>query len=192
MKRQIFIYLFDGFSDWEIAYLTPEINKSEEFDLVYFSADGNPVSSSGGMVVSVCRSLSQIGIEDVHMLILPGGEAWERGENSAITSFVENLFSKGVDIAAICGATFFLGQLGILDDVKHTSNVLFYLQGVAPSYVGSDKYIDSLAVSDTNIITANGIAPIEFARDIFAKLELHSEVDIEKWFQLFKNGIWSA
>jgi len=32
MKKQIFIFLFDGFSDWEIAYLTSEIQKSEKFD----------------------------------------------------------------------------------------------------------------------------------------------------------------
>ena len=191
MKQQIFIYLFNGFSDWEIAYLTPEINKSEKFDLVYFSADGNPVSSSGGMEVRVDRSLSQINIDDVHMLILPGGEAWERGENGAITSFVAELCAKRVAIAAICGATFFLAQLGILDNVKHTSNVLFYLQGVAPNYVGADQYVDSLAVSDGNIITANGIAPIEFAREVFSMLELHSEKDVERWFQLFKSGIWS-
>ncbi len=33
----MFIFLFDGFSDWEIAYLTPEIKKNNAFDLVYFS-----------------------------------------------------------------------------------------------------------------------------------------------------------
>jgi len=29
MKKKIFIYLFDGYSDWEIAYLTPVLNKSD-------------------------------------------------------------------------------------------------------------------------------------------------------------------
>lgn len=40
-------------------------------------------------------------------------------------------------------------------------------------------------------ITANDIASIEFTREIFAKLELFNSNELEKWFQLFKNGIWS-
>lgn len=28
--QNIYIFLFDGFSDWEIAYLTPELTKSEK------------------------------------------------------------------------------------------------------------------------------------------------------------------
>ena len=29
-NKKIFVFLFNGFSDWEIAYITPEIKKSEE------------------------------------------------------------------------------------------------------------------------------------------------------------------
>ena len=46
-------------------------------------------------------------------------------------------------------------------------------------------------MTDRNIITANGIAPIEFAREIFKTIGLYNNDNIEKWFQLFKNGIWS-
>jgi len=35
------------------------------------------------------------------------------------------------------------------------------------------------------------VAPIEFAREIFEKIELTDKQNIEKWFQLFKHGIWS-
>ncbi len=48
MKRKIFLYLFDGYSDWEIAYLTPELNKSKNHDLIYVSENGNAVKSMGG------------------------------------------------------------------------------------------------------------------------------------------------
>lgn len=43
MKKKIFIYLFDGYSDWEIAYLTPELNKSDFHELIYFTDDGKTV-----------------------------------------------------------------------------------------------------------------------------------------------------
>ena len=190
--KKIAIFLFDGFSDWEIAYLTPEIKKSDEFELIYFSKDGNSVSSMGGLRVSPDISLSEIDTANVHMLILPGGTAWESGGNREIDGLVQNLFTGKTPIAAICGATVYLAEQGLLDNLKHTSNDLNYLKGVAPSYRGEAHYQSSLAVTDKNIITANGISPIEFAVEIFKKIALHSDDDIEKWFQLFKNGVWSG
>jgi len=190
-KKKIFIFLFNGFSDWEIAYLSPEIKKSEEFDLIYFSKDGNPVSSMGGLHVLPDMLLSEINVEDVYMIVLPGGTAWEKGENDEINLLTKTLFDKGKTIAAICAATTYLAKQGFLDHLKHTSNDLYYLKGIAPQYSGESNYINSLAVTDENIITAKGIAPIEFAREIFEKIKLHSTPDIEKWFQLFKNGVWS-
>lgn len=190
-NKKVFIFLFNGFSDWEIAYLSPEIKKSEAFDLIYFSKDGKPVSSMGGLNVLPDMSLSGIDFDDVYMLILPGGTAWEKGENNEINLLVKTLFAERKTIAAICAATTYLGEQGFLDNLKHTSNDLYYLKGIAPNYSGERNYINSLAITDENIITANGIATIEFAREIFEKVKLHSKHDIEKWFQLFKNGIWS-
>jgi len=42
------------------------------------------------------------------------------------------------------------------------------------------------------VITACGIAPIEFAKEIFKAIGLFNEDDLEKWFQLFKYGIWNG
>jgi hypothetical protein len=50
--------------------------------------------------------------------------------------------------------------------------------------------VEEPAVTDKNIITATGTAPVEFAREIFKMLSLMDETKIEEWFQLFKNGIW--
>ena len=191
MKKKIYVFLFDGYSDWEISYLTPEIAKDERFDLVYFSETGNGVTSMGGLQVMPTTSLNELKIEEVKLLILPGGVAWEKREITAINNLVSELFKKGNTIAAICGATFYLGQLGILDNLNHTSNDLSYLKAVVPEYRGQENYQNKLAETDKNIITANGIAPIEFAAEIFKKIKLKPDDEIEKWFQLFKNGIWS-
>ncbi len=126
------------------------------------------------------------------MLILPGGEIWEKQKEENIEKLTLELSKNKTNIAAICGATIFLGQLGLLNKINHTSNDLKYLKSLAPNYKGDDKYQNTFAKTDKNIITANGIAPIEFAREIFKKIELKSEEEIEKWFQLFKNGVWST
>jgi len=191
MKKEICVFLFNGFSDWEISYLTPEINKSEQFDLVYFSKNGDMITSMGGLRVKTTTSIGDLSFEDANMLILPGGEAWEKGDNKEIDKITKHFFETGKPIAAICAATIYLGQLGLLNDLKHTSNDLNYLKQVAPNYSGDEHYHNSLAVTDRNIITANGVAPIEFAREIFKTLGLYDNDTIERWFQLFKNGIWS-
>ena len=189
--KKIFVFLFNGFSDWEISYITPELNKSDKFELCYFSVDGNSVASMGGLQVTPDTSFSEVNIDKIDMLILPGGTAWENGSNEAITPFVKTVIEKGRPIAAICAATVYLGQLGALDKVQHTSNDLNYLKALAPQYKGGENYINSMAVTGGNVITANGISPIEFAREVFKMWELYNDTDLEKWFQLFKNGVWS-
>ena len=190
-KKKIYVFLFDGYSDWEISYLTPEIHKSEKYELIYFSENGNVVTSMGGLQVKPTTTLDKLKFEEIDLLILSGGTAWEKGENKAIQKITADLFKTGKPIAAICAATTSLGQLGILNDLKHTSNDLNYLKSVAPDYAGDENYQSSLAVTDKNIITANGIAPIEFAREIFKLIGLYNDEKIEKWFQLFKNGVWT-
>ena len=116
MKKKIFVFLFDGFSDWEISFLTPEINKSSLFDLVYFSKDGDKVTSMGGLQVSPTTAMDEVKLEDIDVLILPGGTAWEKKENEEIKKLTKEVFEAGKLIAAICAATAFLGQSGLLND----------------------------------------------------------------------------
>ncbi len=189
--KNILIYLFDGFSDWEISYLTPEINKDKRFELCFVSKDGKAIKSMGGLNIQPTHSLVDINIDDIEMLILPGGTAWETGKKIISDELLSDLHKKQVSIAAICAASIYLGKLGLLDNVKHTSNDLNYLKAMAPNYSGEELYQNELAVTGNNIITANGIAPIEFAKEIFNKIELFPEKQIEAWYNLFKHGIWT-
>lgn len=124
-------------------------------------------------------------------LVLPGGTAWEKRAITELDSLPQNVHQAGNPIAAICAATTYLEQLGLLDNLRHTSNDLNYLKEIAPQYRGDAHYQKTLAVSDKQVITANVIATIEFAREIFKTIELHTDDNIEKCFQLFKNGVWA-
>lgn len=189
--KHVYIFLFDGYSDWEISYLTPELFKDEKISLKTFTVNGAAITSMGGLKITPDLSLAQVKSDEVSMLVLPGGTAWEEHKIEEIDQLTARLYQAGQTIAAICAATTYLGEKGYLDSVKHTSNDLDYLKSVAPAYKGEQNYQPALAVTDHQLITANGIAPIEFAAEIFRKLGLHSEATIEKWFQLFKNGVWS-
>ena len=96
----------------------------------------------------------------------------------------------------VLNATTLLADMKLLDSIKHTSNAKSYLNKFCPNYEGQDNYqgqdnyLNPNAISDANIITSSGVAPIEFAREIFRLLKVYDEPTIEKWYQLFKQGIW--
>ena len=48
------------------------------------------------------------------------------------------------------------------------------------------------AVSDQNIITANGTAPLEFAKEVMLALSAASEKAITEWFELHKLGYYNV
>jgi putative intracellular protease/amidase len=190
--KNVYIFLFDGYSDWEISYAAPEIMNSGKYGIKTFSLDGRNVRSMGGLNVYPDMPLAAINPADVAILVLPGGKAWEERILNEIIPFVKNLKKSGIPVAAICGATLFLADIGFLDNVKHTSNAREYLQSMSAVYKGIDKYLDALAVTDDNIITASGIAPVEFASEIFLKLEIYEPAMVEKWYRLFKYGIFDG
>lgn len=79
-----------------------------------------------------------------------------------------------------------LARAGFLDRVHHTSNAAAYLQ--ATGYAGATQYQDVAVVEDGGIITAGATGALEFAAQIFRRLDLYPEAVIESWYQLFKTG----
>lgn len=56
------------------------------------------------------------------LVILPGGFSWQDHRYEEIAQFVKKVMEQEIPIAAICGATVFLGKHGLLDHVKHTGD----------------------------------------------------------------------
>ena len=189
-KSKVYVFIFDGYSDWEPPYAMAEISKSDRYQLLTVAADKKAIRSVGGLTIIPDLSLNELDLSDAAMIILPGGTAWEEKQYREIIPLLEDYIKEEGKIAAICSATTLLADMGVLDTIKHTSNAKFYLQHYVPSYHGGNNYSDEPAVTDKNFITATGTAPVEFAREIFKVLSLMDEAKIEEWFQLFKNGVW--
>ncbi len=135
-NKKVYIFLFDGFADWEISYVTPHLKRSEKYDLATISLNGESATSMGGLQVITDCKLSEIDYENIAMFILPGGDAWERKELQEIRPIVQKLVQTQIPIAAICGATTLLADMKLLDAIKHTSNGKSYLNKFCPNYEG--------------------------------------------------------
>jgi putative intracellular protease/amidase len=195
MQQIVHLYVFPGFADWEPAFATAGIHSRayqrdpDRYEVRTVAAGSGLVHSMGGLALLPDLTLAQLNGADSAMLILPGGDGWDVPDGHAeALKYAGNFIQRGIPVAAICGATAGLARGGWLDGCPHTSNALAYLKGV-PDYQGADHYADAPAVRDPGrLITAAGMAPLEFAREIFAELGLYEEATLEAWYQLFKTG----
>jgi putative intracellular protease/amidase len=193
MKQQtVHMYVFDTLADWEPGYAIAGINNAtfqahpNRYRVATVGAGKAPVVTSGGVTIQPDLALDVLVPEDSAMLILPGGDIWDQGQNTEASELARRFLQAGVPVAAICGATSGLARAGLLDGVKHTSNAREYLQ--ATGYQGAALYQDVPAVTDGNLITAGSTAPIEFAYQIFKKLDIYAGEVLDAWYGLFKTG----
>ncbi|HEX6707829.1 MAG TPA: DJ-1/PfpI family protein [Albitalea sp.] len=195
MPATVHVYVFDGYADWEPAFAMAGIRDPQyqrqpgrwQVQTVG-QRDGVAVRSKGGLAVLPDVAMDALHADDSALLILPGGDSWvdtpelHRGAIDTASHF----FDAGVPVAAICGATAGLARAGWLDDRPHTSNAAAYLKGTG--YQGAAHYRDMPAVRGPGLITAGGMAPLEFAREIFIELGLYDDEVLEAWYQLYKTG----
>ena len=191
MTTQVHVLVFDGFADWEPAYALAELRRRGHYEVIAVGFDAETVTSMGGLRVHPDRALRDVRVEDVLIFIVPGGDLWER-EAAYPRAQLEDLLARvakaGRPIAAICAGTLALARAGLLDDRRHTSNAPSYLSELVPSYRGATKYAPGLAVRDRGVVTASGLGAVDFAREIFAELQLFNADDAALWFDMFKHG----
>jgi len=192
----IHLFVFDTMADWEAAFAVAAIQNPQfqrlpgRYRIVTAGLTREPIMTMGGVRIQPDIALGDISPFTSSMLLLPGGQSWEYGANAAAIAMARRFIAHCVPVAAICAATLALAQAGLLDNRYHTSNAREYL--AASGYRGGRFYRDKPAVSDQGVITASGVAPVDFAREIFEALHLYSHEGLDAWYALFKYGSASA
>ncbi|MGH8173268.1 MAG: DJ-1/PfpI family protein [Rhodanobacteraceae bacterium] len=190
MRNFVYFFVFDGFADWEAALALCEIRRPGDFRVRTVGVERKPVQSMGGLTILPDIALDEIEHERAALFILPGGTAWERGENTDISLQLARLHANGVVIGALCGGVLALAHAGLLDARRHVSNYAGYIDTYVPAYAGAALCdTTALAVTDDRVITAGGVGPIEFAREIIRALGLYDSRDTDAWYRLFKHAV---
>ena len=194
MKKTILFVILQQYADWEAAYITSAINMlcQGQYDIKTVSLSKDFVQSIGVFKVLPDYDISSVP-NDYEALILIGGMTWRNENSKQVKTLVEDCLQKGKILGGICDASAFLATIGALNEVNHTSNDLNDLKQWAGSiYTGEAKYISKQAVRDKNIITANGTATLEFAKEILFALNIASEKSITEWYNFHKLGVYTA
>ncbi|MBC9931239.1 DJ-1/PfpI family protein [Chitinophaga qingshengii] len=185
-QRNCYVYVYDRYSDWEPALAVYGLNNFTDIRVIPFSVDGQPVTSGGNVSVQPQQSLEQAIAADIDLLIIPGGATIAAGaEHEALLPLVRKQLDSGRLLAAICDATVFLGNHGLLDQISHTGNDARVLQMMAPNYKGAAHYIARPAVTAGNLITAAGTAMVPFTKEIYTALGILEQPELAFWFGFF-------
>jgi putative intracellular protease/amidase len=185
MTKSIAVLLVEGFADWEVGPILPAARHYFGAEIVTASLDGNPVRSIGGLKVQPEKRLADLKPTAAQIWILPGSDFWAKGPRAGLSEALQARGRARKPIAAICGATLALGHAGLLDHTAHTSNSLEFLKENLPAYRGQKHYRDSFCVSDNNLITAPGSAPVSFAVEVLRVLAPDQEEMIQGFRQQF-------
>ncbi|AQR94867.1 type 1 glutamine amidotransferase family protein [Clostridium saccharoperbutylacetonicum] len=190
IKNEVLILLTEQWNDWEASYAIAVINSFSDYEVKVktIAVDDIPKKSMGGINAFVDYSINDYqNFNNLAMVILPGGLFWEENDYNEIAEFIKKIMKLQIPVAAICGATTFLCKHGLLNNVKHTGDSLELFKN-QEGYMGEAFYVPAQVVVDNNIITANETAAVEFAYEIFKRLEIGSEDEMEQWYDNFKNG----
>lgn len=194
MKKTILFVILQQYADWEAAYISSAVSMlgQGKYEIKTVSLSKDAVLSIGGFKVLPDYDVTSAP-DDYEALILIGGMTWRSENTQQIKKLAKDCFEKGKIIGGICDASAFLGTAGVLNDVFHTSNDLNDLkQWAGSAYTGEAKYIAKQAIRDKNVITANGTAPMEFAREILSALNVADEGKITDWYNFHKLGFYTA
>lgn len=195
MSNEILYILLPDYAAHEAVYLSQAIASDE------FSMKQNPkyvnkvvaptmeaVRSIGGFRTLPDYSFDTLP-DDYAALVLIGGFGWSMPVAEQVVPIVRQAVENEKPVGAICNAASWMAKQGFLNSVKHTGNGLEQLkQWGGDNYTNTDGYVYAQAVSDKNIVTANGSATLEFAKELLTLLENDTHERIEMYYQFNKQG----
>lgn len=186
--KDVLLLLTDKWADWEASYAIAEVNSVPHYSVKTIALDKESKASIGGIRAEIDLSIEEYtDLKNLAMVILPGGFSWQDNRYEEIAHFIKQVHDQNIPIAAICGATVFLGSHGLLNQVKHTGDSFDFFEA-QDEYKGSSNFLESQVIRDKNIITATETAAVEFAYEIYQLLEIDEPKELEAWYDNFKNG----
>lgn len=191
----VYVYVMDTMADWELSYVMAEIKSkryfkknAKEIQIKTVSLTKEVVHSMGGLAIVPDCSVDEIVVDKENVLLLPGSDKWSEPEHIQILKMAQKYLASGAMVAAICGATVALANMGLLDERKHTSNGAGFLEMFCPAYKGTACYVDEAAVQDKNLITASATGGLMMAKYILDYLDVFQADTLEYWYAYFSTG----
>ncbi len=155
------------------------------YEVKTVGATRESVKSMGGVTILPDVAIDDVSVDDIDLLILPGGDSWTKPEQEGVLELAKQMLEANKLVTAICASTVGLARTGLLDQVEHTSNDLSLLKALAPDYTGENHYRNQPTVTTDNLITANGTASVQFTKAVLEKLGVMTDDVLQAWYDLY-------
>lgn len=175
---KVLFYIYDNMADFEFTWAAHLLGVAGQREVITIAGEKNPIKSKCGIVYQPhARVEEALHFDDIEALIITGG--YTRTPNEALSKLIRTLSEQKKLIASICAGPQFLAHAGILQGRSYTTTLSVWDETLQKEY-GSDPfpregYREQRLVRDGNLITAVGLAFVDFA------------VEICDWFQLFQS-----
>lgn len=162
---KLLMVITDGFEDIE-AIGTLALLRRAQIDVTIAALNNNSARGRYDVKIDELENLSHLNYDSYDGLILPGGPEYLIEEKDPyFLKMVKDFAINGKLIAAICAAPTILGHLGLLKNKKYTC-----FTSMDEDFGGT--YVDTYAITDSNIITGKSAAAvIDFAFEIIKKIK---------------------
>lgn len=195
MKKVLYV-LLPQFAEHELPYLTQPLRSDAmgmkecpKYENKIVAESMEPVVAISGFRVLPDYTFESV-TDDYAALVLIGGFGWQSKVAERVRPLVANAINKGRIVGAICNAASWMASKGFLNNVRHTGNGVEQLQlWGGENYTNAANYINAQAVSDKNIVTANGSGHLDFACEILNLLKNDTPNEIGMYQTFYKMGL---
>lgn len=176
---KILVFIYDNMADFEMTLITYILGTDAKKEIITIAIEDRIVKSLSGLEYKPKKLVSEVLEEDAEALIIPGG--WYGEVEDVLITLIKNLYNEKKLLGAICAAPRFLAKAGILNEVKYTTSLSNWADSEREKFKDindpfpRENFIAERVVKDKNVITAVGIAFIDFT------------IEICDWFNLFKD-----
>lgn len=168
--RKIGVFVFNEMTDFEVTFATHLLKTEGGFEIVTLSYDEDVVKGKTGFSYKPTTLISEISSKELDGLIIPGGFYGDFRES--LMGLIKDLNSEEKLLAGICGAgTVALAKANVLENKLYTTPATPWGDKHREVFGGEDpfnrnNFLLKRTVKDGNIITAQGVAFMDFALEI--------------------------
>lgn len=184
MNNEILYILLPDYAAFEAVYISQTVacdentlKENRKYVNKVVAPTLEPVKSIGGFRTLPDYSFDTMP-DDYAALVLTDGSGWCTPAAERVVPIVRQAVEKGKVVGAICNGASFMARHGFLNGFKHADNGLESRK----FYTNPDGHVDAQVIRDGNIVTANGSAMPEFAKELLLLLENDSPEHIEMYY----------
>lgn len=183
----ILVYLYDTCVISEVTVIAWMVNGEQDWQIKTIAEKKELIKSLEGWNLTPDMSIDEFkDSEEIKGLIFPGGIDIVVGKK--LQNIINKFQEKKKLLGAICAGPTFLALAGILDEIQYTTTKTpeAFKEKNQEDPFPRQNFKDTRCIRDKNIITATGVAFLEFADLVFDFLKIYNKseerTEFQNWF----------